>query len=243
MVKYYNIIKAIDEELSKTHDGTSSGAIRGSIKEFARKYADSVDKHIVIYDERGYEIKHLQGTEENYYDVEVPYGEIKDMSNLHMVSNVSIDDIYGEHRVANGVSILNPDDIGMLVQKNGQGDYLVKSNTLVSPNNQSMTLIKNDKFNKDNEKGLMKVAEDMNKDYNRFIDERNKVASEKFEELRRERGGTIPDVQTMSAMEDEAFAYADKKVGTVDDFLEQGDYYNKLAENNCKLKVQKNEHY
>ena len=40
MVKYKNIIKAIDETLSKTHDGTSSGPFKQQLKNHITRYAD-----------------------------------------------------------------------------------------------------------------------------------------------------------------------------------------------------------
>ena len=233
-----NETKTLDE-IIKTHDGTSMGGAYGkSLKKFIEEYADDYEKHIKIYNSNNETLTHIVDGEYNYNNgifIDLPLKDYKNEKDLHIISNIGIYEALGEnHYIINGMSIPLPQDVEPLLEKNNDGEYLVRSNTIVCPDKSSLTLIKNNKFNSENEDMLNETIRRMNDDYDDFIHKRREAYNEKFSQL------TAGKWDNLEQVEQESYKYANEKIGTVEDFLKQGKYDVDLEKCNVRFAVRKN---
>lgn len=161
------------EEIRKTHDGTSLGKVRPAITKYVEEYSLSPFREVGVIS-NGEEIYHFQHiNNENPSKEEL---EKLGKTGLHIVSTISDDDatdfgafypFHGDMKDYNYTPW--EDDLETLFMKNEKGEYIVQSHTTVSPTGQSVTLVKNNKFNEDNHENVKKILKEMNDE----IDENN----------------------------------------------------------------------
>ena len=250
-MKYNNILsineiallKSNPKEYYKTHDGTSMGGLRKTIQGFAQKYALESDKHISTYNNKGEEINHVQRP--HWYEglpepVQIPDEIWRNNKELDMISNLGGTDemIMGTSAVypanvggdyKNNTTSFHESEYGTLIQKNMDGEYSYRSITSVSPDGSSMTLIKNNNFNTENETKYTALTDEFHKDLQGFARRCKQDYSEKYNELER---------QGISSYEAtaEAERYTYNKNGTMHEYIKEKGYPERF-EQECNTKL------
>ena len=183
--------KSVDE-IRKTHDGTSMGQLNGIIKNKADEYRKPPNQHIFIYDENLNEKMTLVGSWEDDKNgtPKIPYNKI-DTTNNHLIKTVGMNfDPFGEglHNnstyghfdmdggryssdIDKSVSPFKQSDMSEILKKDKDGNYISRGITLISQGGSTMTLIKNNKFDTDNEKQYKKLCKEFQNDIDYYIDE------------------------------------------------------------------------
>lgn len=245
------------QRFTETHDGTSSGPIRNNLKGFIEDYARNDFEHIEIYDENGNYVHHIKGVYHSPFDFEgeMPLNKIDEVRNAHVIQTSNyqwqlthvpfteqdpLDSNAGQSK-----HIMMKEQMDQLLQTDREGNYYLRSTTLVSPNGYSMTLIKNDKFNKENHKDFERITRDFQKDveawsnkyYRDFFTNQeyllNAFAEDngiKRSEISRKDHWDI----TKQASQQTISAY-----GTLEQFIDEN-YAERFESVNCKLKTQEN---
>lgn len=162
------------EEIIKTHDGTSLGKVRPAIAKYVEEYSLSPFREVGVMsdDKEIYHFQHINNENPSQEELE-KLGK----TGLHIISTISDDDAtdFGAFYPFHGNSIRDynympwKDDLETLFMKNAKGEYIVQSHTTVSPTGQSVTLVKNNNFNDDNQENLKRILKEMNDE----IDENN----------------------------------------------------------------------
>ena len=181
------------EELTKTHDGTSMGTIGPILDELCRTHGNS--ERVIAYDENGkkvYDIdddKHTRrgavGVQNLERDMSKLEGKAKD---LHCVvgensglSNRTVVDInYGSGQL----NIPNYNQLKSLCTTNDEGDYLLRSYTMISDNSTRMTFIKTNNFNKSNHKEYRQICKDIGKESKKYNKEFQDIVEEKAKRIK-----------------------------------------------------------
>lgn len=234
------------EEIEKTHDGTSMGTIGPILDELCR--TKGTKKQVLAFDENGkkvYEIddngKNDNGIQHLERDISSIDGEKK---NLHGVVS--------ENRTLSGRTVADieyndgelniPDynQLKSLCTTNEDGDYLLRSYTMISDNGSRMTFIKNNNFDKSNHKEYRQICKDIGKESKKYNKEYNSRVAELVKEKReeagyiniREQGITLDELQPIyRAAEKQAL----KEVGSWEDRVMKGKGFTDKLEN-CNVK-------
>lgn len=224
-------------KITKTHDGTSMGTLRKTIKTFSRKYAKSPIKHIVSYNEKGTVVSHVQRLGGQDKEIPIPDKVYDNNHNLDHISNVGeeTDNIYhfGENRGATyqeEYAGFEETDYPQLLQKNTEGEYSYRSITIVSPNGSYMTLIKNNKFNTENEQKYTELTTKMHKELQTLNGNLHKDYLLKYRELYYDEGLSFMEADK------QAMQYAIQKNGTMHQYLKDN-HYPEQYEQECNVKL------
>lgn len=240
------------EEIEKTHDGTSMGTIGPILDELCR--TKGTKKQVLAFDENGkrvYKIDDddrkndigIQHLEQNISDID---GEKKNLhgvvSENRMLSGRTVTDI----RYHGGeLNIPNYNQLKSLCTTNEDGDYLLRSYTMISDNNSRMTFIKNNNFDKSNHKDYRQICKDIGKESKKYNKEYNSRVAELVKEKReaagytdlyiREHGITMTEMQPFySAAEKQAL----KEVGSWEDrVMKEKGFIGKLENCNVKFRM------
>lgn len=199
----------VPQKLTKTHDGTSMGKI-GPILD---KWVKTVDSHkCSVFDENGHQL---------YESLSSPSGmtfelmrwnflQNKDFvyansTNLHYITNneddstghnVSIQETDENGKTISVTNVPNSDKLKALTTQNDDGDYLLRSFSLASPNSTRMTVIRNNKFNEENHESYQQTIKDFDKANIEYEKEFNKIVKER---------GTVEAVKELGTWEQAVF--------------------------------------
>ncbi len=166
------------KQITKTHDGTSMSNLKIPLKNFIDKYSQIYAVTVEVYDENGKK----QYTHQS--PVNIPLNSKKtnrlkkeNQSNCHYIQNATTrGDANKPHLPTRKNGYL--DSFGEwerdeLIDKNNNGDYLYRSVTLVSTNGSTISLIRNNKFNQEDEQAFLTTYDNMVKkckDYESDLD-------------------------------------------------------------------------
>ena len=234
MVKYNTIIKIIEKELNKTHDGTNLKPIKSSLDKIAKKIRNKKKEQAYLLDENGNIVLHKKGTKHGVeWDEET---ELKGHTNLHITHNhpegITIDDI---------PTTFSKADMLILRKKNNEGEYYYKSISAESPNGTRITLIKNNKFSTLDEDKYFQATENYSyacTDYNRMHREKvEEIMKEKIKEIKsKDKYAPINHLQLHAKTQEEVT----KEIGTLNDYLKEKGIYKQFEKCNCKFRITKN---
>lgn len=182
--------------LEKTHDGTSSTPIKSQLQDFYKESRNSMYRHTRVVSPEGKEVTHIQTVADDkgneYYDMEYDMlfedwenADYNSATGLHLLTKPTGEDnnsnavFYDK----NGDSYLLPslDDLSLLSELNDEGNYFFRSQTLVSKDGTSTTIIKNNKFTAEDELKLMEMMGDVERDiknHNQSLKDRARDISE-----------------------------------------------------------------
>ena len=231
-MKFKYLIKTIEKNLNKTHDGTSLGPIRNQLNNFAKKYNQLDHEEASIYGADGKEIKHLTQNESDQVDLH----EITEYLNKEKIIGCHITHNHPILHYADTVpSPLSIPDMDMLRIKNDEGEYIYQSITCESKNGYRMTLIKNNNFGPEDETEFEIQTEHFNESCNAYYEtfrKYNKDWSIAHMKEYYNKGYTLEEFRK------ESIKHTLEELGTFKDFIyEQRDYDEYFAKCNCKLKI------
>lgn len=246
--------------IRKTHDGTSTGPVRGHLKDFVNKRTKSSIKYYKLIGSDGKEIGEVKlvpgyGVKEDNpysydnsngkYDLNEVYDKIGETgeTGMHVITN---EGYLIPYRHAGIYSLMDKDfmvlpnekEIDQLMLKNDDGEYLVQSVTVVGENGKSITLAKYNEFTDIDGASAKSIINSMNAD----IQSKNEEAKKVRDVLNRNVDHSMDNLNQFV----EERENTEKAVGEVygtnsfEDYL-LDTYSEDLANANVKLKIQKNE--
>ena len=219
--------------ITRTHDGTSSTPVKSTIQKFVKEYSQSPYFHHAITDKDG-KIFHegrLLFTE--YYDNESLRTVAEQIGNdMNIITTVPDED--DEHQYYDGFDMINKTEVEMLTEQDADGNYLVRSNTIVSLNGESTTVVRNNKFSEKDHKKLSSLYDEYQEDVNKWF---NNVYMAEMHNVMEEYHDTHGEFPSNEIITRETV----KRVGDVSDYI-NGSNWGKRFEEECnvKLKVSKN---
>lgn len=184
------------EDIEKTHDGTSMGTIGPILDELCRM--KGTKKQVLAYDENGKRVYKIDDEGKNDIGIQHLEQNISKINgekkNLHGVvsENITLSGRTAADIRYSGGELNIPDynQLKSLCTTNEDGDYLLRSYTMISENNSRMTFIKNNNFDKSNHKDYRQICKDIGKESKKYNKEYNSRVSELVKEKREEAGYT-----------------------------------------------------
>ena len=206
---YNRIIKSLENEIeklqetTKTHDGTSLGKIKENLEECTKDLGgETRGLNYDIIDDEGYGIefdlesaikeveRHGDDPEKikgNWHRVVGPttyYWADLDGKIINKEDIVSIpesgDSELGDMLIPNAKQIMD------LLVKNEEGEYLMRGIHQVSNNYTRMSVLRNDKFNEENEKQLKDISSSFEKASKKYKQDYNKEYDRNYRDLMKE---------------------------------------------------------
>lgn len=152
--------------LTKTHDGTSMGKLRNSLKDFIKQYARIYAVTTNVYDENGELVFESQSPINiPLHNEQTQYIKRNNRENLHYVMNATTRGDANKPILNVGsnerIETLGEWEKSYLTEKNDEGNYLYRSFTLVSTNGSTISLIRNNKFNVEDETKFSEIYDNM----------------------------------------------------------------------------------
>lgn len=181
MVNKEYIIKAIEQEIQKTHDGTSSGPIRGHIANIVAERTESTFRSTTIISKDGKILKDYpelvtDNTHNEPYEEE--WDEITDSvdgTDMHIITKISFDDMNGDSLRDDNLEapwfhdtqdnewrLLSESEADRMMETDKDGNYLVRSETIIGNDGTSITYTKNDSFNEANHEPFQNMVKEFN---------------------------------------------------------------------------------
>ena len=249
MVKYNNIIKAIEYDLKcRTTGRNIKSSIRRNIQNFHETYKDYDHEEADVYDDNGNLICHEIGDD---HSVKIDWNNIDpdDYGRVHVVHN-------HPSSFANLPTFLSEGDLSQLLLREINGtfttynveatmfgtpsDYIVKSVTACSPNGSKMTLIKGDNF-----PGRYNTYNDANAIFNQLLTKNENYRSMyemNYKFNVRDALKNYPESEWRDLIYDSNFRQnisnqTLKQIGSLEDYLKQEGIYTKLGYIECKLEI------
>lgn len=244
----YYLEKAMEEIIKCDDDGTViSKELRKWIDNFAKDYGTRTDQVVQVLDSNdtglfigGYSKEEGNITRRRTYDSLTG-------TNNHIMKNTDFDDeegdeIYswhydgGDGSWENTFSPMPQQDMLELLHKNGDGEYLFQSTTVVSPNGSFMTLLRNNDFNKKDEKLFKKTVKEFQKEVNKS--DWSKTADKIFDEIQEEHSSDM----SISDLYKELGKRMKKETGyaTLRDYLNSKGFEDKFADCNVRFVMNRN---
>ena len=228
----------------KTHDGTSSGPLKDALHKMVSQYSQDAYSHIMVISSDGKMIDEhhdLLGpstaTEDSYIK--------KEGTDMHVIANEGYgDENYRSHY---DTALLNEHEMKELMKQNEDGEYLIRSQTLVGADGKSMTVIRDNSFNEENHETYTKLCEEFTSRVNEWGKKnRGEPYSAEVERLEQEfiqthgRQPTFDETWGEGGIREQATSVYDN-VPTVTDFImeELAPEFEKCG---VKIKFQKNDH-
>lgn len=177
--------KYIEKQLHtiKTHDGTSSGPIRGPLTNFIENNVNSTFRQTIVLDSSGKQVVELKDVVSDFDHEEPLEYEWEDIdeqledNDVHIISKISRDDMYSASlmdddmtnpwfydKYGNEWTMISSEEASRLLEIDEKGNYKVRSETLVSRDGTSMTYTKNNSFNEENHEAFTNLVNEFNKD-------------------------------------------------------------------------------
>ena len=173
-MKFKHIIRAIENDINKTHDGTSLGKVRSAISQWAATYCTAtMDGRMddyggtntlvpnAVFDKRGRKIAEtFQDTEhmEGHYATADLTRAQKHEGDLHFV------DAEGRYMPQVDGLPVPAYCFQSIMKKNEEGEYYIRSETIVGEEGGYVTAIRNDNFGPENEGAVKKLLNNMTED-------------------------------------------------------------------------------
>lgn len=234
------------DEITRTHDGTSLGKIKGSLDYFIKEFAKDSGQNIMVVESDGSTRAELyrNDLETLHVDFEAEFGEAKD---YHLIKNPDFDNWDGTKDYdfqydgkgggwEDSFSPMNKEDMLDLLSKNNDGEYIFQSSTLVSPNGSYMSLLRNNNFSKSDEKKFKESVKEFQNDVKNS--NWSKKADEVFKEIQNEHSHDMPIndlyVELGKRMKKET-GYA-----TMKEYIASKDYESKFKDCNVRFVIRKN---
>lgn len=174
----------LQDRLTKTHDGTSSGPINAHIKEFIYENINSPFRCVSVFNENGKLLKYEDEGLEDENQREAPVYSKEDLeqmgTNNHIIYKPTGQDNEGhlwsklpysnyDNRYTEPdryLEVPNEDDLERLTYTNEDGEQLVRSITMLSSagedSKSTVTIIKNNNFSSENNEALMNAGKKLN---------------------------------------------------------------------------------
>ena len=243
MVKLETIIKAIEEDLHKTHDGTSSGPLQKPIKEFIEKYSGSAYKWMGIYDSDGNQISLIKDATTTT-DVIIPNHEIErmDTKDMNLFIGGGLNHIPHHTSYEDGTAVgrfrMTGQEMEQLTLKNKDGDFAVRSVTVALQDGanrlpgRSYTVIRNDDFTDEDAEVFKSKITDFLKESNKHIDESEGYVDKLYRKYCKEEQPSTMDEKSklMAKAQKEGW----KKYTPFDQFIKDK---SKEFEKDCNVKI------
>ena len=242
MVQYKHIIQAIEQDINKTHDGTSMGKINDQLNQFAQSQIGEIDKlggkeHLQIYDQKGN--PYFQEPKDgDTHQIRVPTNELykKGEKDLHLTHNHTT-------LMSDGMpTMLSQADTMALLEKNKDNKYIFQSITATTPNrnNSKITLLRKNKFSNEDHTQFKKATEKMRNEYVNYRKQFQETVMKEEERMvnnyRKEHGKH--SIRPFG-FHDDAVKIAIEKHGTLDKHFKKTGVYDEIMKANCKLRVTK----
>ena len=244
---YDIIIKSIDDELAKTHDGTSMGTLRNNLKEFISEYGNDERRVEQVVSDDGKILKKKTqkvGWKNREKQLITDYDGSTDshliikqsMGNVHNTLTWDGEDDY---------QFFEKKEMEQLLSQNKDGNDVFRSITKVhgyNDNNSSITIIKNNSFNPEKYQELCdKLPKGINEfeqeKFNYMINEQHKWGVEQGSNV----GGTdAPAFPGYEEAFDKIAEKCDKKYGFVGDYVDSN-FNDLIEESGVKLRFLKND--
>ena len=242
---------------NKTHDGTSMGTLSPKIKEFSEKYASSKELVIDIYDKEGWKQEQIYGLHPDLFPDKYKFdktGFMKDIdegydTDMDIVRNAGHEEsdqidpfsyvlphtYDSEYSYKNQYVAPNEDDLSQLIRKNEDGEYSFRSITMVSPNQSSITFMKNKDFSKEDEKLYNELIKKFNEDNQNFVQEYEATFSETYASLYGDE--KYNDDMNHVHRRDDSVKESTKQNGTLYDHIKNQDWEKQFSECNVKIRI------
>lgn len=151
------------EKTAKTHDGTSMGKIGPAID----KWVQNSYRRQAIFDENGKLLDDVDITERGWNDSNFLWKDYADTSSKNL-NYVQVDNnhfgYFQEEENDLGCKPLYDGDMKRLAtEKNKDGEYLLRSYSVVGPNGVRMTAIRGDKFTEEDEQAFKRACDKYDK--------------------------------------------------------------------------------
>ena len=189
--------KYIEKQLQtiKTHDGTSSGPIKSYLHQMVEKYSKDAYAHQMIissdgklinqYDDLtgstcviGNGMKHVLGHESRKDNPNSNYNR-----DVHVISNIGYEDEESHHRY----DVPNSTDLRELMKQDSEGEYYIRSLTLVGKEGSSMTIVRDNSFGPESHEAYSEICDNWRVTLNKWHEENvTKPTMAEYERLEQE---------------------------------------------------------
>ena len=289
MVKLEHIIRAIDENLTKTHDGTSLGPLKEEMHHFAEYCSTGIGSDGTFYEKKRHHHYWILSSDGEYMGQNGGgYTDGRDSEMARIVpsplrtlrlgtrsESTDMNIIYYKHDNYREYNEFVPNNINTLtevigkdghriqytdefLEKNKDGDYRIRSISRVTTCTDEYnlrkitTLIKNNKFNEENEQDFNNAMKKYDNVHNEYEDKVShsyyEYESQLFKEELENRGmrstGASPTslgANLPKSVKQEIRKKASEKAlednGTLDDYYKKNGVYKEFEDCNCKLRI------
>lgn len=255
-------LKTEKPKLHKTHDGTSSGPIRGPLASFIEDNLNSTFRQTIVLDSSG---KQVGGLKDVVSDVdhtepfEDEWEEIDEQlkgNDVHIISKISRDDMYSaslfdddltnpwfHDEYENEWSMISPEEASRLLETDEKGNYKVRSETVVGLDGTSMTYTRNNDFNEENHEAFTNLVSEFNEDMRQHELLLHKETYDSMDKYAKENGyetSSRMPIEEYRAKRKEFRKMAEEKHGDNMSYMNEN-WKNRFEEEcNVKLKTQYN---
>ena len=151
--------KLRSERLTKTHDGTSSGPIKEHLRIMVGQYSRDAYAHTMVLSSEGKIIDEYHGIT----GTTTPVGDTQqyirtDGTDMHIITKLGQDTDTNGYHFTEGT--LNKYELKELMLQDEEGNYKVRSMTLVGHDGSSMTAIRDNTFNPENHERYEQLCEE-----------------------------------------------------------------------------------
>lgn len=152
-------LKLHNERLTKTHDGTSGGPIKDHLRIMVGQYSQDAYAHTMVLSSDGKTIDEYHGIT----GTTTPVGDTQqyirtDGTDMHIITKLGQDTDTNGYHFTEGT--LNKNELKELMLQDDEGNYKVRSMTLVGHDGSSMTAVRDNTFNPENHEKYEQLCEE-----------------------------------------------------------------------------------
>lgn len=248
MVRYNNIIKVIEGELYKTHDGTALPRhIRQQFKTFIRKWGNVEDEILETYSKTGKTLTHQQG---NSTSCATGSDEVRETGEqgTHEIHTHPIGDVSGLPKLQ--IRLMNiptrfsfADFMSSWDEKADDGEnYLYQSLSCCDEFGHVMTITKNNHYTDRDFSKYFDMTDKFEKACSHYVTDTyypkfNEACGRVLEEYKVQTGDLHPSNEVKLKLFQKVHDETIKEIGTFDDMLVNKGIYQGFEDCNCKLKL------
>lgn len=260
-IKELALLKSNPEEYYrkslKTHDGTSMGSLNPKIETFADKHATAKELVMDVYDEGGWRQGQSYGIHPDLFPDKYNFQKIKQIDDIDEGWDHDMDIIRNsgheesiqpdpftyelphtyesEYNYNDQYVAPNELDLQQLTRKNDDGEYMFRSITMVSPNGSSITFVKNNKFNKEDEELYNELIKKFNEDNQDFVQEHEATLDRTYASLNGEEKYKGDNGRVL--LLDDSVKESTKQNGTLYDHIKEQDWGVEFEKCNVKIRI------
>lgn len=235
--EYYK--RYIEEE--KTHDGTSLGQI-GPVLDNWGGHGSTYRDECAAFDENGKKIFESENKNRKSADI-LKEKSNSDTKDIHFISTFNLSEGSRAANISEGspgheLNIPSPEQLSTLLLKNENGDYMLRSYSLVSTNKSRVSVLRNNKFDKSNHKDYRETCKDLKRDSKKYGKDITKLSTKYFNEIVKEKYPAFPDIKDNEYYQilSDSAKMAIAEHGTWEQNVLIGKGYDKRFEN-CNTKI------